>query len=321
MKIMKLNSVIKKNRFLISILGMIFGTIIYCFAIVFILDFGQFYAGGVTGISQLFANAFKIPFLKSVVTALINIPLFIIGWKGVSKRFAILSLSSTILQVILFAFFDWLKADFDFNPFNSLAVTLSNGELIIGQVVGDSNARVINLVVFAMLGGFLTGAGCGIALRVGSSTGGMDIVSQRVSLKAGIPFVAISGTIDFLIILAGTIIAKDISVAVYTLIRLFAHIITLDKIHTIYKFQKITIITKYKEELRDALLKQFEHSMTIFPVIGGYTAESKWCFEIIALTFEVEDYRETILKVDPHAFITYTSLKGISGNYRKKVIN
>lgn len=305
---MKLNSVIKKNRFLMSILGMIIGTLVYCFAIVFILDFGQFYAGGVTGISQLFANAFGIPFLKSLVTALINIPLFIIGWKGVSKRFAILSLSSTILQVLLFAFFDWLKADCGFNPFESLAVYSSDG-------------KVINLVVFAMLGGFMTGAGCGIALRMGSSTGGMDIISQKVSLKAGIPFVAISGTIDFIIILAGTIIAKDISVAVYTLIRLFAHIITLDKIHTIYKFQKITIITKHKDALRDVLLKQFEHSMTIFPVIGGYTDESKWCFEIIALTFEVEDYREAILKVDSHAFITYTSLKGISGNYRKKVIN
>ena len=61
--------------------------------------------------------------------------------------------------------------------------------------------------------------------------------------------------------------------------------------------------------------------MTIYPVIGGYTDESKWCIEIIALTFEVEDYRKEILKVDSHAFISYTALKGVSGNYRKKVIN
>lgn len=318
---MKLINSIRTNRNLVSVLGMIFGTLIYCFSIVFILDFGKFYAGGVTGISQLFANAFKIPFLKSVMTALINIPLFIVGWKGVSKRFAILSMASTILQVLLLALFDWLKKDLGFNPFNSLAVTLTEGHLVIGSVHGDPNAKVINLVVFAMLGGFITGAGCGIALRAGSSTGGMDIVSQKVSLKLGTPFIIISGTLDFIIILMGACMAKDISVAVYTLIRLFAHVITLDKIHTIYKFQKITIITKEKEAIQHALLKKFEHSMTIYPVIGGYTDESKWCIEIIALTFEVEDYRKEILKVDSHAFISYTALKGVSGNYRKKVIN
>lgn len=318
---MKLYNAIRKNRNLVSVIGMVFGTFIYCFSIVFILDFGKFYAGGVTGISQLFANAFGVPFLKSIVTALINIPLFIVGWKGVSKRFAILSMASTILQVLLLALFDWMKEDLGFNPFNSLAVTLTNGNLVIGAVPSDPNSRVINLVVFAMLGGFINGAGCGIALRSGASTGGMDIISQKVSLKLGVPFIAISGTLDFFIILTGAIMAQDISIAVYTLIRLFAHVITLDKIHTIYKFQKITIITKEKEALQHALLKKFEHSMTIYPVIGGYTDESKWCFEIIALTFEVEDYREEIMKVDSHAFISYTSLKGVSGNYRKKAIN
>ena len=89
----------KKNRLLVSTVGMIIGTVIYCFAIVFILDFGEFYAGGVTGIAQIFANAFGMPYLKSVLIGLINVPLFIMGWRSVSKRFAILSFGSIVLQV------------------------------------------------------------------------------------------------------------------------------------------------------------------------------------------------------------------------------
>ena len=147
----------KKNRLLVSTVGMIIGTVIYCFAIVFILDFGEFYAGGVTGIAQIFANAFDMPYLKSVLIGLINVPLFIMGWRSVSKRFAILSLGSIVLQVALTAFFDYLVS-IGFNPFESMVVLNENGELT-------------NTIVFALIGGALTGLGCAISLRAGASTG------------------------------------------------------------------------------------------------------------------------------------------------------
>lgn len=297
----------KKNRLLVSTVGMIIGTVIYCFAIVFILDFGEFYAGGVTGIAQIFANAFDMPYLKSVLIGLINVPLFIMGWKSVSKRFAILSLGSIVLQVVLTAFFDYLVSA-GFNPFDSMVVLNENGELT-------------NTIVFALIGGALTGLGCAISLRAGASTGGMDIVSQRVSLRSNISFSYVTGTIDVIIIFAGAIVAGNISVAAYTIVRLFTHIIVLDKIYTIYKYQKISIVTKKKDEMQVALLKNFNHGITIYQAIGGYTDEIRWSMETIVLTYELEDYKKVIREVDPNAFITFNAIKGVEGNYNKKVIN
>ena len=74
--------------------------------------------GGVTGFSQLlsdFLGLFDIKISKSLFIALLNIPLFIIGWKGVSKRFAILSVASVALQVAVIAFLEFLAAR-GFNP-------------------------------------------------------------------------------------------------------------------------------------------------------------------------------------------------------------
>ena len=298
---------LRKNRLFISTSGMIIGTIIYCFALVFVLDFGRFYAGGVTGIAQIFANIFSQPYLKSVLIGVVNVPLFVIGWRSVSKRFAILSAISIVLQVILTAFFDFVKAN-GFNPFNTMAVF-------------DGVGTLTNTLVFALLGGAMTGLGCAITLRAGASTGGMDIVSQRVSLHSNIPFANISGSIDVAIICAGAIIAQDISVAVYTIIRLVIHVIVLDKVYTIYKYQKIQIITKKKEEMQVALLKNFAHGLTIYQAIGGYTEEVKWSIETIVLTYEVEEYQKMIKEVDPHAFLCFNSVKGIHGNFNKKVIS
>ena len=297
---------LKNNRLLISTLGMIVGTTIYCFGIVFVLDMVEFYAGGVTGIGQLLANIFGIPYLKSIIIGVVNLPLFIMGWKGVSKRFAILSLGSIILQMALTALFDYIRHTLGINPFNDLATWYEGS--------------VSNPLVFALFGGALTGLGCGIPLRFGSSTGGMDIVSQKFALSSRIPFPIISGGIDTVIIIAGALWAQDISVAVYTIIRLVIHVIVLDKVHTIYNYQKISIVTTNKEAMREALVKNFVHGITIYEAEGGYSSSPRWVFESIVLTYEIEEYRKIIRTVDKDAFMSFTSIKGIDGKYNKKVI-
>src|SRR5690606_20551928 len=116
-----------------------------------------------------------------IFIALFNIPLFIIGFRGVSKRFAILSLSSVILQVILVYLFEQLSKA-GFNPIADAFVV--NGVL-----------KPSAMLTIAVLGGLACGIGSGISLRNGASTGGMDILSQYFSFKKHIPFTSVSLTV------------------------------------------------------------------------------------------------------------------------------
>ena len=294
------------NRLFISAFGMFVGSVIYCFSIVFVLNKGEFYAGGVTGVSQIIANGIlKQPMLQSIFVALFNIPLFIMGWRSVSKRFAILSLGSVILQVGLIALFQFM---------------LDNGFDLLKDL--DVENHEANKLILAIVGGILCGMGCAIPLRCGSSTGGMDIVSQSFSFKTGIPFTYISGAIDAIIIISGAIIGADISIAIFTIIRLIVHVITLDKIHTIYKYQKITIITAdYVDEIKSAIIKRFPHGITIFQATGAYTNSQKWVMESVILTYELEEYRNIVKSIDPNAFIYHVSVKGIMGKFIRKAIS
>lgn len=283
------------------VVNMLVGTVIYCLAIVFILDLGEFYAGGITGISQLLTRilgGININISKSLFIALFNAPLFLIGWKGVSNRFAVLSLISVGLQVVLILVFEKIRFA-GFSPFSGLA----NEKLLL-----------------AILGGLLTGVGCGVILRGGSSSGGLDIISQYVSLNKNMSFAKFTISVDLVIITAGGLVAGNISVAIFTVIRLLIHIITLDKIHTIYRYVRISIVTIEKENMRPELVSRFHHGVTIYQVVGGFTNQEKWVLEAIVSSYEVTEYKELALAIDPKCFITTSHIESVYGNFIRKTI-
>ena len=89
--------------FLLSVLG----TLIYSLGVVWFLNVGIFFAGGVTGISQVLSYIFFgniRPWLAYFIP-LINLPLFIVSWRHLSKKFAIFTLISVILQAVFINFF------------------------------------------------------------------------------------------------------------------------------------------------------------------------------------------------------------------------
>ena len=290
-----------KNKDVCVTLAMIIGTLMYCFAVVFILDIGEFYAGGVTGVSQLLTRILGgvgVIISKSIFIAILNIPLFIIGYRGVSKKFAFLSVGSIVVQVIAVYLFELLRDKAGYNFFLN---SLGNDKMIL-----------------AIFGGLMCGIGSGICLRSGASTGGLDILSIFIIYKAYLLQQFLS--IDFVITVLGGIVAGDVSIAVYTLIRLIIQILVLDRIHTVYHFMKIRVVTSKKEEVRAALLERFNHGITIYEVQGGYTNQKLYVLEIIVSAFEINYYNSAVRSVDPKAFITVASIKEVDGNFNKNVI-
>lgn len=304
----KLTQFSRKRNFKV-ILGMVLGTIIYCISVVWILDLGKFYAGGVTGLSQLISNALDnigITVSKSIFIAIFNVPLFIIGWRGVSKRFAILSLSSVLLQVVVIAILEYFVS----KGFNPVADAFRDA---------SGNIKESSMLTIAVLGGLVCGVGSGISLRTGASTGGMDILSQFFSFKKGIPFATISLTLDLIIIVLASFVG-NLEIAFYTIIRLIITILVLDRIHTIYKYMRVQIITDHMEEMREALVTNFNHGVTIYQAMGGYSKSNKWVLESVVSSYEAEEYKNIAFKIDEKSFITFTVVKRVYGFFNHNAI-
>jgi uncharacterized membrane-anchored protein YitT (DUF2179 family) len=299
----------KKNNLKV-ILGMAIGTIVYCMGVVWLLDLGEFYAGGVTGFSQLltrFLAKFGLNIPKSIFIAIFNIPLFIIGMKGVSKRFAILSLASVVLQVATIALLEFLVSK-GFSPFADSFLDPSTNQLAAGS-----------RLTLALMGGLVCGVGSGISLRSGASTGGMDIISQYFSFKKQIPFTTISLSVDLGIIFLSAFVGT-IQIAIYTIVRLIITILVLDKIHTIYKFMRVQIITTEREKMREAMVTNFNHGVTIFNAVGGYSGQEKWALESVVSSYEAAEYKNLAMTIDSNSFITFTIVKQIYGRFNRNAI-
>ena len=136
-------------------------------------------SGGVSGISQTIIafvdlvggdavtknNLYDIVY--SALYFSINIPVFILAWRGIGKRFALL----TLLNVALASLFTSLLRYADEGLFFRISLFV------------DSNG---GLVTRALLGGICTGISSAVAFKVDASAGGMDVVAYYIALKKSV---------------------------------------------------------------------------------------------------------------------------------------
>ena len=230
----------------------IFTSVLYCLGLIWFLEPAGIYSAGITGFSQIVKKLFdplaNIPL--GVYTLIFNIPLFIYGWRKVSKRFAIFSLISVLVQTI---------CTLDIIPVDPVikAFKLDPTE---------------NQLTYAIIGAILTGVACGVALRFGTSTGGLDILGQVLAIERNISIGVFTMIANVLIaIVGGAFVSNSWPIAFYTTIRIIITSICIDKIHTAYNYVKLNIISSNVDDemLKDLLA--MHRGCTIIPVEGAYS--------------------------------------------------
>ena len=137
----------------------IISAVIYSLAVDWFLEPAKLLSIGVTAISQVLNRLFGLGNINipiGVFSLLLNIPLCVFGYKYVSHRFIIFTALSVIIQSILLL-----------------------GFIPTPEFINDIREDRLFLAIIA---GLVSGVGIGIALRYGTSTGGIDIVAQAFNL-------------------------------------------------------------------------------------------------------------------------------------------
>ncbi len=294
-----------KKRFLVetkNLFLVVLFTLIYGFGVIWFLEQATppLYTGGIPGLAQLvrsmliqWANFDPGDIFLGLFVFIANIPIIILGWIGVSKRFTIYSLISVVIQSTIMGFI----------PRDNFGIT-----------------EGLDPFTLAVIGGIITGIGIGGALKFGSSTGGVDVIAQHYSFKKGISVGFISMIINGLIAIMGGIVYGSGAVAIYTVIRIIITTLVTDKVHTSYNFLKVEIITFYSEELLQELLVKIHRGITLLEVKGGYQMTEKSMLVVAISTYELTQLKEIVLKSDPQAFVMVQPIRHILGNFKRKPI-
>lgn len=331
----------------------IIGTLIYCFGISWILQLIGIVSSGITGTSQLIVGVLGkyVPAVKDadrytgILILFINVPLVAFGWRGVSKKFAILTTVSILVQFV----FITLLNTFTISPLvfllgNGTSVTLGEGADAFNFVYGVADGKdgildvINNLQIFydpskislvkagfsesvsmgtkvllCFVGGLVTGFGLAFALKNGGSTGGMDIISNYLAKAKRINFTKLSSIVD------GTIIALSALLSVegmlLAIIRIVVSIKTVDQLYASYKITRLEIVTTKAEEISQELTSKFTHSVTYFDAIGAYTHSNKKVMIVCVSKYEVEEYINIVKKIDPNAFVITAKVKVLRSNF------
>jgi len=267
----------------------IFGAVLNALSLNFFLISANVYASGFTGAAQLISSIFKdflgIGLTTGIILFVLNIPVIILGWYKVGKGFTIYS----VVSVIFTTFF-----------------------LEVIPIVELSEDIILN----AVFGGVLGGAGVGLTLRHGASTGGMDIVAMVLSRMKDRPIGVYFLTLNAIIIAMAGLLYEPEN-ALYTLLTLYVTTRVIDTLHTRHAKVTAMIITHKPEELQKAIHDTMVRGITILPAKGAYTRDDKSMMYLVVTRYELYDLERIIAEVDPNAFTNIVQTTGVFGSFRR----
>ncbi len=271
----------KQLRNVLLIIG---GNTLYTLAVVLFVEPIGLITGGTTGIA-LFVNR-VLGFPVSGFVAIFNILMFLVGLWILGKRFALTTLFSTLYYPVALAVLGWL---------------------LDGVTVTD------DLMLATVCAGFLIGAGIGMVIRAGASTGGMDIPPLVLKKKLNIPVSWSLYAFDVLIVLLQTFRAEPEDV-LYGIIMILIYTIVLDKVLVLGSGRiQVKIISSEYEKINHEVQTVLDRGSTLFEVEGGYLREESYAVLVVLDNRELPKLNEIVKKIDPKAFLIINQVTEVRG--------
>lgn len=232
--------------------------------------------GGFTGMGQLINALTGYP-VGAVVLAL-NVPLFALGLRSMGVRFALGSLVATLA---LSAMLDWLPTSY----------------------VSD------DVVLSTIFGGILSGAGFGLILRGGASTGGTDMLAKMIHERVRVIKVGmVMFGVDFLVVFASMFVF-DATKAMYAVIALFISTWVMDRvIDGLNTAKAYFVISRNSAEISRRVQHELEHGVTALRGRGEYSGEDMDVLLCVVYRFEAPRLKRIIAECDERAFVIATDV-------------
>ncbi|MEG1141790.1 MAG: YitT family protein [Clostridia bacterium] len=278
----KVNTALEDNiilRYIVIISGMT----IACIGVNGFLRPAHLLSGGVPGASAAINYITGINI--GLLTFIINIPIFILGFIYLEKEFCITSLINMILFSIL------------------LGVTQEVGQFI----------PVKDILLQSVYGGVLSGIGTGLVFRTKSSQGGTDIIAAILKFKINISIKDTMLFINILIVSIGGILF-GMNLALYTLIGMFLSSSVMNIVKDAMNNQKsVMVISKESESIATEIMSELHRGVTFLDAEGAYTHERKKLIYCIVSSNEIPRIKEISLKYDKKSFISVNDVTEVKG--------
>lgn len=259
--------------------------------------------GGLTGVSSIiqYAVGIKMGYTYFVLNAILLVTAFVV----IGANFG----GKTIYAIIL--------ASVGLNVLQDLIPAA------IIETLSVQNGKLMSTI----MGGILSGAGIGMSMSQGGSTGGTDIIALIVNKYRNISPGRIILWIDAVIILSSLAVpsytaerelvpfAEKITTVVYGLILITVNGYVVDLYLSGSKQSvQLFIMSRKYEEIADAITKDIHRGVTVLPAVGWYTKKENHVLMVVTRKTDLNFLLKYIKTIDNDAFLSVSSVSGVYGN-------
>ena len=256
------------------------------------------YDSGMSGTAMLLWQATPPQYTLSLFLVILNVPLFLFGLKKQGWCFTVYSIWAVLV---------YSAASFVIT--NILPVDVSAASPFAGQ----------DLLLCAIFGGLVSGAGSGLTIRLGGAIDGMEVLgvtfAKRLGLTVG-SFVMIYNVVLYLFI---GVIFQSWILPLYSILTYFVGNKTIDFIvEGMDKAKSVMIVTVREEEICQALSEEFGRGITQISARGYFSGAEKCVIYFVVNRFQIPKVKHLVTTIDPAAFITVTEISDVMGTSVKQ---
>ena len=265
---------LRKNEYVSSYTLMLLGCLIGGVAYPAFLVPNNIAPGGLTGIATIINYLFGLP--VGTVSLLMNLPLFLAGYKTMGRTFFLRSLIATV------AF--------------SLCIDL----IPLPPVTDD-------MLLGSIFGGLLLGIGLGLILRGGATTGGTDMLARMVHKH--LSFISVGAYLflfDFLVIVSAAFTMTP-EAALYALICIAISSKAVDLVMAGFGTAKACfVVTNHADAISKRVLTDIDRGATLLDGTGAYSGNHKNVLICVVSNRETAHLKRIVKQEDPSAFMFVT---------------
>ena len=279
------------NKYLKTLICVFLSALLQSFCINVFITPAKLLSSGFTGLAILInkiSSLFGFTLPVSLLVLMLNIPLGVLSFRSIGKKFVFFS----ILQVVLMSLF----LNFHY--------TLLFDDLLLN----------------VCFGGFLYGIAISLALRGNASTAGTDFIALWVSNKIGksiFEYVFVFNSV--LLLIFGYMFGWKY--AGYSILFQFISTKTIDSFYKRYKLVTLEITTYHPKEICKAYIKHYRHGLSEVAGIGGYEHKELSLIHTVISFYELHDAIHLIKRIDPKAIINVLSTERFVGHFYRQPLD
>ena len=242
--------------------------------------------GGITGVGQIINHILPWAPIGTVVI-LLNIPLFLLGWRLLGGHLLVSSLYAMFISSL---FIDLLTALYAFPPMEEPLLA-------------------------CIFGGVLMGASLGVVFLQGATTGGTDLMARLLKLKmAWLPMGKLLMAIDLVVIVAVAVTFRSLYSGLYGLVALYISSLVLDGVLYGLDNAKVAyIISDRPREITQAIIHDIDRGVTILHGQGGWSGAEKQVLLVAFKQRQIVPLKRTVKEIDPSAFLIVCEAHEVMG--------